>query len=370
MTNRELLKKSKRVVVKCGTSVLTNERGRLDREQLACLAQEIAEVMKEGRECLLVTSGAIAAGVERLGLKSRPSTIPELQAAASVGQGLLMSEYAHFFSQQGVAVGQVLLTQNDFIHRENYINARNTLSRLLDLKVLPIINENDATAVEEIRFGDNDFLAALVACGVKADALIFLTDTEGFLKEGELVGEVAEISKELEKWAGGAGTPFGSGGMVTKLQAAKIATAAGISMVIARGKKEGIIAQLLKGEDVGTFFLPQEKRLSSWKHWIAYVLPSKGRIKVDDGAKKALIEGKKSLLPVGVVSSEGSFKIGDAVDLIDQQGRVFAKGITSFSQREVEKAKGKRTRDLSEVFPGAFGEEVIHRDALVVLKKR
>jgi glutamate 5-kinase len=370
MTNRELLKKAKRIVIKCGTSVVTNERGRLDREQLARLAQEIAEALKEGRDCLLVTSGAIAAGVEKLGLKSRPSSIPELQAAASVGQGLLMSEYAHFFGRQGVVVGQVLLTQNDFIYRENYVNARNTLSRLLDLKVLPIINENDATAVEEIRFGDNDFLAALVACGVEADALVFLTDTEGFLKEGRLISEVSEISEDLEKWAGGAGTPFGSGGMVTKLQAAKVATAAGISMVIAHGKKEGTIAQVLSGEEVGTLFLPQKKRLSSWKHWIAYILPSKGRIKVDDGAKRALIEGKKSLLPVGVVSSEGGFEIGDAVDLVDQQGRVFAKGITSFSQREVEKVKGKRTCDLSEIFPGGFCEEVIHRDALVVLEKK
>ncbi len=309
MERKRFIGKAKRIVLKLGTSILTDEKGRLDRENLQQIVKDVASLVKEGRECILVTSGAIAAGIESLGFSSRPRAIPKLQAAASVGQGALMSEYARLFQQYGINVGQVLLTQFDFIQRELYINARNTLATLLSLGVVPIVNENDATAVEEIKFGDNDTLAALVSCGIEADLLIVLTDTEGFYRDGELLFEVQEINEEIEKWAGGAGTPFASGGMVTKLQAAKMVGLAGIPMIIACGREKGIIGKIFSGERVGTFFYPSKKRISSRKHWIAFVLPAKGRIFVDKGAKRALIERKKSLLPVGVVDFEGKFEI-------------------------------------------------------------
>jgi|Deesub1362A_J573_1020465.scaffolds.fasta_scaffold02651_8 glutamate 5-kinase len=364
----KFIKAAKRVVIKLGTSVVADEKGKLDRAQLRQLAQEISILIKEGKECVLVTSGAIAAGVESLGFSTRPRAIPKLQAAASVGQGALMSEYASLFSEHGVVVGQVLLTQFDFVRRELYVNACNTLHTLLSLDVLPIINENDATAVEEIKFGDNDILAALVSCSVEADLLIILTDTEGFYKNGKLLPEVREITDEIEKSAGGAGTHFGSGGMVTKLQAARIVGFVGIPMIVASGRKKGVLKALMSGEKEGTFFYPASERLSRRKHWIAFVLPSKGKIFVDKGAKEALVRRKKSLLPVGVVDFEGEFEIGDAVEIAEKEGKVFAKGITSYSSKELAKVKGLRSKEVYQVIPEPVCEEVVHRDSLVILK--
>ncbi len=367
-----IFQKAKSIVLKVGTSVITNFSGSLDREQIKNLVRQISFLRNEGKQIILVTSGAIAAGVERLNFPSRPNLIPALQAAASVGQGLLIGEYARFFSGYGIAVGQVLLTQYDFIQREQYVNAKNTLNKLLELGVIPIINENDTTAVEEIRFGDNDTLAALVTCAIPAQLMIILTDTEGlFAKDRsgkeKLLLEVNQITSEISECARGAGTPFGSGGMVTKLQAAKIVTTSGIGMIIANGRQPDVLLRIFQGEKLGTFFHPKEKRLTSRKHWIAFSLPSKGKIFIDDGAREALIIRKKSLLPAGIIGVEGDFKVGEAVEIANKEGKVFAKGLTNFSCDEVKKIKGLKSKEVSKIFPDAISDEIIHRDSLVIL---
>lgn len=330
---------------------------------------------EKGYQVIIVSSGAIAAGVEGLGLKSRPKTIPELQAAASVGQGMLLDEYATIFGSYGLKVGQVLLTQYDVTHRQQYLNARNALKTLLKLGIVPIVNENDATAVDEIKFGDNDTLAALVANLVGADILILLSDIDGLYtcdpkKQGEacLIGEVGEITTEIEGLAGGTGTSFGSGGMVTKLQAARIAIFAQVGMIIANGRKENILIDIMAGKRVGTFFVPRKKKLSGHKLWIAFGKAAAGSVVVDNGAVNALISSGKSLLPAGVVSSEGSFQEGDAINVKDLKGQVFAKGIVNFSSEEVEKIKGLKTSEVLEKYPDTMNEEVIHRDCLVILR--
>jgi glutamate 5-kinase len=327
-----------------------------------------------GYELILVTSGAIAAGVEKLGFSRRPKAIPELQAAASVGQGLLMQEYARLFSAFGLGVGQVLLTQSDFSYRQQYLNARNTLEKLLELQIVPIVNENDTTAVDEIRLGDNDTLAALVANLISADLLIILSDTEGLctadprsVDKVSLIKEVKEITPEVERAAGGVGTKFGSGGMVTKVQAAKIVTCARIAMVIAHGRHPNVLLEIINGHSVGTFFWPKAKKLDSRKLWIAFGRIATGKVVVDEGAKEALIKGKKSLLPAGVVDCSGHFKVGDAVDIADKRGYVFAKGLTNFSVEEVRQIMGLKTKEVSKILPDAVSEEVVHRDCLVIL---
>jgi glutamate 5-kinase len=360
--------------VKVGTSVITTGSGQLDYKQLEYLVSQIAKLVKLDYELILVTSGAIAAGMEKLGFSRRPKAIPELQAAASVGQGLLMHEYARLFSVFGLGVGQVLLTQSDFSHRQQYLNARNTLEKLLELRVVPIVNENDTTAVDEIRLGDNDTLAALVANLISADLLIILSDTEGLctgdprcVDKVSLIEEVKEITPEVERAAGGVGTKFGSGGMATKVHAAKIVTCARIAMVIAHGRRPNVLLDIVDGGSVGTFFWPKAKKLDSRKLWIAFGRIATGKVVVDEGAKEALIKGKKSLLPAGIVSCSGHFKVGDAVDIVDRQGWVFAKGLTNFSIEEVRQIMGLKTKEISRILPDAVSEEVVHRDCLVIL---
>lgn len=375
MKRIECLPKVKRIVVKIGTAVISTPSGRLDLEQMNNLVTQMANLAKQGYQLLLVTSGAIAAGLERLGKEERPSAIPELQAAASVGQGLLLQQYTNLFGQHDLRVGQVLLTQFDIIHREQYVNASNTFEKLFELGVVPIVNENDTTAVEEIKFGDNDTLAALVTNLVKADALIILTDTEGLYSadprtdsKAKLIAEVQEITPEIERLAGGKGTEFGSGGMVTKIRAARIVTLAGASMVVADGRKPNVLLDIMEGKEVGTFFAPSKKKMASRKAWIAFGRTTKGTIIVDDGAKEALRGKGRSLLPAGVLSCEGDFSIGDAVDIADTQGNVFAKGLINFNAQELNQIKGLKSSEVSKVLTGEASEEVIHRDCLVILK--
>lgn len=322
-----------------------------------------------------MSSGAIAAGVEGLGLKSRPRDIPSLQAAASVGQGLLIHEYATIFKVHGIKVGQVLLTQYDVVQRQQYLNSRNVLKTLLKLGIIPIINENDATAVDEIKFGDNDTLAALVANLVKADLLILLSDIDGlysadprYVDKVNLIYEVKDITSDIEKIAGGNGSHFSSGGMATKIQAARIATFAQVAMVIANGRRENVLLDIMEQKKVGTFFAPRKKKLSARKLWIAFGKAATGSITVDDGAVNALVLRGKSLLPAGIVVSEGSFQAGDAVDIKDLQGRIFAKGITNYSTEEVDQIKGLKSSEVMKRYPDSLSEEVVHRDCLVILR--
>ncbi len=374
--DRRRLPEVRTLVVKVGTYTLSDARGRLDREQVKSLVDQIAGVYARGPQVILVSSGAIAAGVELMGLTERPRDIPTLQAASSVGQGLLVRTYADLFARHGILVGQVLFTQYDFAHRRQYLNARNTFRKLLEHGVLPLVNENDTVAVEEIRFGDNDRLAALVSVLTGADLLIMLSDIEGLYTgdprrdpEARIVHEVEEITPELVRAAGKAGGEHSSGGMRAKLEAARIANAAGIGVVVAPGREPGVLERVLRGERVGTYFHPSTRRLRSQKHWIAFGASPRGTIVVDDGAREALLSGGKSLLPAGVLECRGRFSAGDAVEVVDARGRPIARGICGMSSQEVNRVKGLHTREAAGRL-GAECEEVIHRDYLVVLEGR
>lgn len=362
-----------KIVIKIGSSCITSPSGRLDRSQMARLVREISEVKKRGHEIIIVSSGAIAAGVESLDLKKRPREIPKLQAAAAVGQGLLMHMYSTLFSQQGIGVGQILLTQEDTTRRQQYINAKNTISTLLKFGVIPIINENDSVAVEEIKFGDNDTLAALVSSLANADLLVILSDIEGLCSmdphlcdHPKIISEVEEISPEIEEIAGGAGSGRSRGGMVTKIQAARIATFSSIGVIIADGRKEGILEEILAGKEVGTYFKPRKEKVASLKRWIAFGRQCRGKIVIDPGAVKAIREDGRSLLPVGILQVEGEFESGDNVDLTDGEGKLVARGVTNFSHQEVRRIAGLRSEEIIRKYGRDYGSEVVHRDLMVV----
>lgn len=357
------------VVTKIGTSSITDERGELDDAALLKLASELAAVHRAGHRVVLVSSGAIAAGLPALGLHDRPTDLGTLQAVAAVGQPRLMERYAAIFAQHGVVAAQVLLTPHDFIQRSQYLHARETLGRLLELGVLPVVNENDTIADDEIRYGDNDRLAALVAHLVGADVLVMLTDTPGLFtadprhdEEASLIEEIVEVDAALEAVAGGAGTVRGSGGMASKLAAAKIAAWSGVRAVIGGASEPGVVLDAVEGRAVGTVVQPRSKRLPSRKLWIAFAQGSAGRIVVDDGARVALVERGRSLLPAGVREVEGEFAREQPVEVV-ADGRVFAKGLSRYGARELREVAGRRTVDLPEGSP----HEVIHRDDLVVL---
>ncbi|MCX5781489.1 MAG: glutamate 5-kinase [Elusimicrobia bacterium] len=360
-----------RIVVKIGTNTLTKKNGELDNEQITSFAKDTAKLVKVGHQVLIVTSGAIGAGMGKLGFKNRPSSLQEKQALAAVGQPLLMDIYQDAFSKLGLTIAQVLLTRHDFDDRKKYINARNTLNSLLKLGVIPIINENDTVAVEEINFGDNDTLSALVASGVSADWLFILTDVEGLYKgvpgKSELIHTVDAITPEIEKYASGvSGSGKGVGGMKTKISAANIATKTGVKTVIANGTEEMIIQKILDGEKRGTIFLPS-KKLEARKHWIAFGPKCKGKIIIDEGAAKALLKGGKSLLPSGVIGTEGTFSAGDTVSIIGHDKKEVARGMVNYSKDFIEKIKGKKSAEIQKMFSEAIFDEVIHRDNLVIL---
>lgn len=363
--------KFKRIVVKVGTSSITDASGKLDEEQIKNIAAQLALVLKDKVEIVVVSSGAIAAGIDNIGFAKRPTEISELQAAASVGQNLLVNMWGNSFNLHGITVGQVLLTQNDFIHREQYLNARNALNKLLELKIVPVINENDATSVEEIRLGDNDVLAAMLSTLIEADLLLMITDTAFLYKEingeKEIIEVVEKMTPEIMALGGGTGSKFASGGMATKLQAANIATNFGISCGIADGRQENSIEKFIRGESVGTVFKPKERKVKGRRAWIAFGRLSKGQLTIDDGAMNALVNQGRSLLAAGIVGVEGAFHLGDTVDIADANGHVLAKGLTNYSNAEVERIKGLKTVDISQLYGEDFSEEVIHRDSLVLL---
>lgn len=368
---------SSRLVVKLGTSTITDPGGRIDDARMADLVSQMARLAKSGSELVVVTSGAIAAGLEPLGFDKRPRSMPDLQAIASVGQGLLVNRYARLFGEHGIVVGQVLLTQHDITHRAQYLHARDALKALLKHGVVPVVNENDTTAVDEIRFGDNDTLAALVAILVKADLLILLTDIPGLLaadpKKGgspELVKRVARITPDIERMAGGAGTHHGSGGMVTKVSAARIATSARVPMVIADGRRPDVILDAAKGKEVGTYFEPARKAIPARKLWIGFGRQVRGSIVVDDGARDAICSRGRSLLPAGVIEVRGRFAVGDAIDIRDRAGSLLGRGLSNFSARELDQVRGLRSERVAELLPDNQSAEVIHRDCLVIFDEK
>lgn len=371
---KSYLQQVKRVVVKVGSSTLTHSNGRLNLQRMEALVRQLADLHNCGLEVILVTSGAVGAGIGKLGLKRRPRTIPEKQAAAAVGQGILLHMYEKLFAEYGQTVAQILLTREDMAHRTRFLNARNALFTLLTMEVIPIINENDAVAVEEIKFGDNDTLSALVASLVEADLLILLSDIAGLYDadprshpEARLLSWVEEITPEIEAMAGGAGSSLGTGGMATKIQAARIAVSSGTAMVIADGSRPGVIQSILAGEAVGTWFKPQAHPLQARKRWIAFGQGSKGRLVVDEGAVRALVKGRKSLLASGLVAVEGSFSEGQVVTVVDREGREVARGLVNYSAAELNQIKGLKTDAIEKLLGHKNYDEVIHRDNLVVL---
>ncbi|MFZ5650335.1 MAG: glutamate 5-kinase [Bacillota bacterium] len=371
MRHRSDLRNAGRVVVKVGSSSLIYPNGKPNISQMESLARELSDLNNKGLDVILVTSGAQGMGFNRLGFSRRPKNIPERQAAAAVGQGILMHMYEKLFAEYGVTVGQVLLTREDFSDRKRFLNARNTLYALLGLRVIPIINENDTVAVDEIKLGDNDTLASLVGGLVDADALILLSDVDGLysadprsVKDAGLISEVREISGEMESIAGGTGSNVGTGGMVTKLQAAKIAMHSGAVMVLASASCKDVVRRIMDGEEIGTAFWPLEK-LENKKRWIAYSSSLQGKIFVDEGAARALLESGKSLLPSGITGVEGGFEIGNTVSVIDPGGREIARGIVNYSARDVEMIKGRHSREIKKILGHQDYEEVIHRNNLV-----
>jgi glutamate 5-kinase len=355
-------------VVKVGTSSLIGPDGEPEETRLASLCDQIAGAREQGVEVILVSSGAIAAGLPSLGLDVRPTDIPSLQAAAAVGQGRLLSHYSRLLGERGLVAAQILLTRYDFMHRQQYLNARNTLDRLLALGAIPVVNENDTIAVDEIRFGDNDRLAALVANLSRAKLLVLLTDAKGLHArdprkdpDAPVLDEVDRITPELEKSAGGRGSELGSGGMASKITAAWVATFSGVAVVVASAAEPDVLSKAAAGEVVGTYFHPHPHRASAHRLWIAFAQPPKGTVVVDDGARRAIVKDKRSLLPVGVVDVLGRFASGDTVDVAVPKGGPFARGLVRYDSQELKEAQGRPSIELA-------GREVIHRDQLVILE--
>ena len=378
--SREALKKAKRIVIKVGTSTITYANGKRNFSQIDRLAREISDLQNQGKEMILVTSGAVAVGVDRMGLPGKPKTIPGKQAAAAVGQGVLMHTYEKFFADYGQIVAQVLITKTEAIDRHRYTNTRNTFMELMRQRVIPIVNENDVVALDvvaldELKIGDNDNMSALVAGIVDADLVIILSDVDGLYTanpqthpDAVIVPEVAEITPEIEASAGGVGSARGTGGMATKIQAAKAATSSGIHLVIASGTEKNAITRVLQGEELGTLFVSRENRLQFRKRWLAFGAKIAGSIVVDDGCAKAIRKaGGCSILPAGVFAVQGEFLPGSTVSVIDKDAHELARGLVHYSSAELEQIKGCNSGEIANILGHKNFDEVIHRDDLVIL---
>ncbi|WP_394713874.1 glutamate 5-kinase [uncultured Desulfuromonas sp.] len=369
---KTLISPAKRVVIKVGSAVISDQDG-LDRDHLDALAQDICTLKQRGYEVILVSSGSVAAGKKDLGITGRPKTIPLKQAAAAVGQSRMMRYYRTAFRERKENVAQVLLTRDDLANRRRYLNARNTLTTLLDYGIVPIINENDTVVVDEIRFGDNDNLSALVTNLIDANLLVILSDVDGLYDkdprkhdDATLIQEVERINEKIKAMAGVADSELGTGGMATKLKAAKRATMHGVGTAIINGLTPGNLLRLFDGEDVGTYFFPASNRMAAKKHWIAFTKKPRGKLLVDDGAVNAIVNNGRSLLPSGIKGVEGGFDRGDAVRLCDEQGNEFAKGVTNYALAELLQIMGKKTAEIEQVLGYKYGDEIIHRDNLVL----
>jgi len=375
MKQRKALSQAQRIVIKIGSSLLTDHGRGLDRDAIAGWVKQIAELTGEGRQLLLVSSGSVAEGMVRLGWKQRPHQLCELQAAASVGQMGLVQTYESLFQQYQLHTGQVLLTHEDLSDRKRYLNARNTLLALLRLQVIPVVNENDTVATDEIRFGDNDTLAALVANLVEADVLIILTDQAGlydknpvYYSDARLIDQASATDAALAAMAGGSHSHLGRGGMITKIQAAKLASRSGTGSIIASGCEQNVIARILSGENIGTFLIANDEPLLARKRWLAGQLKVNGKVVLDDGAVKVLEKSGKSLLPIGVHAISGSFKRGELVACHDQSGREVARGLVNYSADEVRLIKRKSSQQIEQLLGYAGDPELIHRDNLVLIE--
>ncbi len=369
-----LLEQARRVVVKVGSGVLTDDDG-INQEVASNLAGGLAFLQDSGREVILVSSGAVAAGRKKLAAgKFKIHGIREKQALAAIGQSCLMECYDHAFSRYQKQIAQVLLTHDDLSNRDRYLNIRNTLLTLLRFEVIPIINENDTVSVEELRFGDNDNLAALITNLIEADMLICLTDVDGLydgnpelLADAGPIYTVAEVTPEIKALAGTSKSLVGTGGMISKLQAAEKVAQRGGSSFIGPGRDRNILQKLFSGELIGTFFLPGRQTMQSRKHWIRHALKSRGRIFIDDGARDALIKGGKSLLPSGITGVEGDFGIGEPVDVVDLAGVRLAAGLVNYNSTDISKISGLHTGKIEAILGFKDSDEVIHRDNMVLI---
>jgi len=372
-SRKKVLGKVRRVVIKVGSGVLTSADG-LNLRIIKGLAQEISMQMEAGYQILIVSSGAIAAGIKKMSFTERPKSVLMQQATAAVGQSRLIMAYENAFENYQKKVAQVLLTRDDLVNRRRYLNARNTLLALIKWNVVPVINENDTVVAEEIKFGDNDNLSALVASLVEADLLINLTDINGLYDDdprknsnAKPIFLVKKIDSGIERSASSVTGTFGRGGMFSKVQAAKKLALSGIPTIIANGKVKNIIGQILESKEVGTLFLPNQKVLSKRKHWIAFTLKPKGEISIDDGARKVIVENGKSLLPSGIIEVRGRFGIGDSVKCLGSSGEVLAVGLVNYDSREIDIIKGLKTSQIESRLGCKYYDEIIHRDNLVLV---
>ncbi len=372
MDQKQRIEAARRVVVKVGSNVLTAADG-LDLKMVRRIARQVCGLIAGGREVILVSSGAMAAGVKKVGLERRPDELPRRQAVAAVGQAGLIMEYEKAFERHGRKVAQILLTSEDLTSRKRYLNARNTLNTLIEWKIVPIVNENDTVSVEEIKLGDNDNLAAMITLLMDADLLIILSDIDGlFTKDprtepdAELIPVVKGITRSTEKAAGSIPGPLGTGGMLSKLNAARKVTAAGVPMVVAKGDTPGIIERLVRGESYGTYFVPRGEKLTRRKCWIAFSLKPKGVLTIDAGARAALALRRKSLLASGIVGVKGEFAVGAPVELQDLNGEAIGIGLVNYGAAEIRKIMGLKSQHIGQVLGQKPYDEVVHRDNLVI----
>lgn len=368
MPRKQYFHNIKRVVIKIGSSSLTGDAG-ISHEKMSAFVKQTAALVRGGYQVVLVTSGAVSAGAGKLSRDRSSLSIPEKQALAAVGQTILMNEYRTHFIEEGLEVGQILMTEDDVKNRNRYLNVRNTMNELLHMNVIPIVNENDSVVVKEIKVGDNDTLSAYVTNLVEAQLLILLSDIDGFyydLKDEFPADVIYDIDETIINAAGGSGSLHGTGGMMTKIRAADMIIRSGGMMVIAKSAESDVLERIVKGHKIGTLFLSKNRSLSGRKRWISFHLSVAGAVKVDDGAHRALVEGNKSLLASGIVEVSGEFSQGDGVELCRKDGTPFGKGITNYANDELEKIKGKKSSEIEEILGSKYYDEAIHRDNLTI----
>ncbi len=370
---KKIFETRNRVVIKVGTNLLADKIKGVNQQRIDLIAKSVSFLRSRGNEVALVSSGAIGAGIAALRLIEKPKSIPEKQATAAVGQPLLMEAYENAFRGQNLNIAQILLTKDDFTNRTRYLNAKNTFCALFEKGVVPVINENDTVAIEEIKLGDNDNLSAMVANLIDADLLIILTDIDGLYSDDPsknpdavLIPVVEKLSPQIEKLAKKSRSELSTGGMVTKLQAAKRSVSSGIAMIITDGRNPNAIQDIFSGSFKGTIFLPSDTKLNVRKKWIGFISNAKGYIVVDDGAKEALTKKQKSLLPSGILDVHGSFEKNDTIEIRDANGQEIGKGISSYSSLNLEKIKGKKTSEIEKILHCKSCDEVIHKDNLVL----
>ncbi len=370
---QKVIEQAHTVVIKVGSNVLADPAGRLDRSRIESLAGQLQRIRAAGRRVVLVSSGAVGSGMGRLGLPRRPTDLPHLQACAAVGQSALMQVYQECLAGYGIHTAQILLTAGDFDNRARYLNVRNTILTLFEYEALPIINENDTVSVAEIRFGDNDHLAAMVTNLLCAPLLVLLTNVNGLYNcdpranpNAEIVGTVPVIDHSVTEMAGASRSHLGTGGMRSKLRAALLATTAGEAVIMANGSQDGVIDRIFAGEPVGTLFLPRGEDVPAWTRWGGYTARPQGKLLLDDGARRAVVERGRSLLAVGVKAVEGDFRKGDIISICDETGREVARGLCNYGSLDAEKIRGKSKDQVAAILGAVPYEEMVHRDNLVV----